>query len=129
MDAGIKRELQLEAERQKKRRKFAVHGHEHFVCTICGEDEVLCLIEDHVAGRKHDDALRLICENCDCKRTADQRCDPPPGPNPRNVFEVIGRWLLSLAAYFDLLKNTLRRFGLFLIDLARQGYGDEFAFP
>ena len=129
MDADVERELQLETERQKKRRKFAAHGHEHLVCTICGEDEVLCLIEDHVAGRKYDDALRLICENCDCKRTADQRCDPPPGPNPRNPFEVIGRWLLSLATYFDLLKDTLRRFGLFLIDLAKQGYGDEFAFP
>ena len=72
--------------------------------------------------------MRLLCENCDCVRTADPRADPPPGPNPRNVFEVIGRWLLSLASYFDLLKDTLRRFGLFLIDLAKRGYGDEFAF-
>ena len=128
VDEDIEREIHMEAERDKKRRKFVAHGHEELVCTICGMDEVLCLIEDHVAGRKHDEALRLLCENCDCVRTADQRADPPPGPNPRNVFEVIGRWLLSLASYFDLLKDTLRRFGLFLIDLAKRGYGDEFAF-
>lgn len=128
MEHDLDRDAQLEAERQKKRRKFRTHGHEHLVCILCEEDEVLCLIEDHVAGRKHDDTLCLICENCDCKRTADQRCDPPPGPNPRNVFEVIGRWLLSIASYFQLLKDKLRQFGLFLIGLARTGYGDELSF-
>ena len=128
MEHDMDREAQLEGERQKKRRKFWAHGHEHLVCVCCGEDEVLCLIEDHVAGRKHDDAVCLICENCDCRRTADQRCDPPPGPIPRNVFEVIGRWLLSIASYFELLKDKLREFGLFLIDLARAGYGDELSF-
>ena len=128
MDDDLEREIQLTAERQKKRRKFDSHGLHDHVCTLCGEDDMLCLIEDHVAGRRHDDALRLICENCDCKRTADQRCDPPAGPNPRNVFEVIGRWLLSLASYFELLKDKLREFGLFLIGLAKSGYGDEFSF-
>ena len=80
---------------------------------------------EHPAGRAHDDAIRLLCVNCHRKRTADQRCDPSAGPNPRNVFEVIGRWLLSLASYFELLRETLRRFGEFLISLAKAGYGDD----
>jgi hypothetical protein len=44
-------------------------------------------------------------------------------------FEVIGRWLLSVAEYFELMCDTFRRFGEFLIDLARQGHGAELSFP
>jgi hypothetical protein len=45
------------------------------------------------------------------------------------VFEVIGRWLLSVVEYFELMLGTFRRFGEFLIELARQGYGAELKFP
>ena len=128
IDDLFEREIGLTKERKTKTRKFISHGLHDHVCTVCGEDDPLCLIEDHAAGRQHDEALRLLCENCDCKRTADQRCDPPPGPNPKNVFEVIGRWLLSMASYFKLLTDKLRQFGLFLIDLAKKGYGDELTF-
>ena len=128
MEDDLDRALKIEAERQKKRRKFDSLGlHDHH-CIGCPQDDPLCLEIEHVAGRLHDDTVVLLCANCHRRRTADQRCDPSPGPNPRNVFEVIGRWLLSMASYFELLKDTLRRFGLFLIDLAKQGYGDEFAF-
>ena len=128
MEEEIDRELKIEAERQKKRRKFDAQGLHVHHCTACPQDDPLCLEVEHVAGRLHDYTVILLCANCHRKRTADQRCDPSPGPNPLNVFEVIGRWLLSVASYFELLKDTLRRFGLFLIDLAAQGYGDEFAF-
>lgn len=37
--------------------------------------------------------------------------------------------LLSMAEYFELIIATLRRFGEFLIGLARQGYGSEFTVP
>jgi len=125
----LHREAHLEAERQKKRRKFNRLGIEHHVCVICGEGEVLKLIVDHIAGRAYSEAVALICENCDCVRTADQRCDPTAGPNPENVFEVIGRWLCGLATYFEMLADTLRTFGEFLINLAKEGYGDELSFP
>jgi len=124
----LHRAAHLEAERQKKRRKFWALGITNHVCPICGEDDALALILDHLAGRQHDDTMVLICRNCDAKRTADQRCDPSPSDSPRNVFEVIGRWLLSLASYFELMKDTLRRFGEFLINLAKAGYGDDLSF-
>ena len=41
---------------------------------------------------------------------------------------MIGRWLLGIAGYFGILMSTLRRFGVFLIDLAKGGYGDELSF-
>ncbi len=124
----LHRAAHLAAERQKKRRQFWALGTEHHVCPICGEDDPLCLVPDHVAGRAHDDTVVLICVNCHLKRTADQRCDPSPSTNPHNVFEVIGRWLLSLASYFELMKDALRRFGEFLINLAKAGYGDDLSF-
>ncbi len=33
-----------------------------------------------------------------------------------------------MAAYFGILMTTLRRFGEWLINLAKAGYGDEFSF-
>jgi hypothetical protein len=124
----LHRAAHLDAERQKKIRKFEAMGIEHHLCTICGQSDPIGLVVDHVAGRNHDDSVRLLCESCDAIRTADQRCDPSPGDNPKNVFEVIGRWLLGIASYFELLTDTLRRFGEFLINLAKNGYGDDLSF-
>jgi hypothetical protein len=62
--------------------------------------------------------------------------DPPQTENPDNVFAVIARWLLNLITYLDMairfLQTTaaqLRVYAEFLLDLARQGYGDELVFP
>jgi hypothetical protein len=41
----------------------------------------------------------------------------------------MGRWLLSVAEYFEVMYETFWRFGEYLIALARQGYGAEFTFP
>jgi hypothetical protein len=58
-----------------------------------------------------------------------QGCEPPGGDNPKNVFEVIGRWLLGIAEWFELIGEKLYQFGEFLIGLAKQGYGGELSFP
>ena len=121
-------ELHCEAERAKKRRKFEAAGHFVHVCTCCGEDDVLCLTFEHVAGRNHDDTTVLICMNHKALRDCLQRAEPSLSPNPQNVFEVIGRWLLGIAGYFGILMSTLRGFGEFLINLAKGGYGDELSF-
>jgi len=68
-------------------------------------------------------------KSCHHRRSELQREETPPTDNPRNVFEVIGRWLLSVAEYFELMCDTFRLFGEFLIDLARRGYGAELGFP
>jgi hypothetical protein len=125
---SLHREAHMEAERQRKRRKFWALGITNHVCALCPEDDPLCLEVEHPAGQAHDDTVILLCCNHHRKRTADQRCDPSPSENPRNVFEVIGRWLLSIASYFELLTNTLRRFGEYLINLAKAGYGDDLRF-
>lgn len=55
--------------------------------------------------------------------------EPSPSENPRNVFEVIGHWLLGMAEYFEMLIRHLRRYGEYLIELAKRGYGNELEFP
>ena len=121
-------ELHCETERAKKRRKFEAAGHFVHVCTCCPQADVLCLTFEHPAGRNHDDTTTLICMNCKALRDCFQRAEPSPSPNPQNVFEVIGRWLLGIAGYFGILVTTLRGFGEFLINLAKGGYGDELSF-
>lgn len=124
----MERDLHRDAERAKKRRKFDAAGCFVHVCVCCGEDEVLCLQVEHPAGRAHDDVVVLLCANCHLKRTCYQREEPSRSNHPRNVFEVIGRWLVGMAGYFDILRTKLRQFGEFLINLAKGGYGDELSF-
>jgi len=76
-------------------------------------------------GRKHGDLVWPLCLPCHHKRSELQREEPRPTDDPRNVFEVIGRWLLSVAEYFELMCETFRCFGAFLIEFARQGYGAD----
>jgi hypothetical protein len=117
----LERELFLAAQR---RQKLAALGFPDWQCLFCPENSVECVQFDHVAGQKHDDQVWPICKNCHAKRTLLQRMEPSSGENPRNVFEVIGRWLLGIVEYFEMLIPNLRRFGEFLLHLAKSGYGD-----
>jgi hypothetical protein len=96
---------------------------------VCAEKRIWCLQLDHVAGLKYDDICSPLCRNCHADRTFLQGLEPPEGENPTNVFEVIGRWLLGIATYFEMLIEKLWQFGEFLIELARRGYGGELSFP
>ena len=58
-----------------------------------------------------------------------QNREPAGGDHPENVIEVIGRWLLGIAEWFELIKEKLYLFGEFLIELAKQGYGADLKFP
>ena len=58
-----------------------------------------------------------------------QSREPEGGQDPQNVFEVIGRWLLGIAEWFELIIEKLYEFGEFLISLAKQGYGEDLKFP
>lgn len=110
-------------------RKIRAKGIDTEVCVICGSDDVSRFEFDHVAGRKHHDQEWPLCEDCHQERTSMQRQEPPLSNDPRNIFEVIGRWLKGIAAYFRMMVVYLDKFGDLLIDLAKKGYGDELVLP
>jgi hypothetical protein len=118
----IERELHRAAVKNKKERLSGVHNE---VCLGCGGDLAQGKEDDHIIGRKHGDLVWPLCLPCHHRRSELQREEPPSTDNPRYVFEVIGRWLLSVAEYFELMCDTFRRFGEFLIEIARQGYGAD----
>jgi hypothetical protein len=124
----IERELHRAAVKNRKIRLSGIHNE---VCLGCGCDLAQGKEDDHMAGCKHSDVVWPLCapKSCHHRRSELQREEPPPTDNPRNVFEVIGRWLLSVAEYFELMCDTFRRFGEFLIELARRGYGAELTLP
>jgi hypothetical protein len=115
----------------RKRRKQRAPGIHNEVCIGCAGDITHGKkVDDHIAGWKSDDIVWPLCPSCDQRRQEMQYDDePPPSANPRNVFEVIGRWLLAVAEYFELMRNVLTRFGMFLIELAKKGYGAELQLP
>src|SRR6266702_1031508 len=99
------------------------------VCLVCGEDKPWRLERDHSAGRKHDGHLEVLCRNHHADRTFHQRLEPAGGEDPKNVFEVIGRWMLGIAAYLELIIDKLWQWGEYLISLAAQDYGGELSLP
>jgi hypothetical protein len=123
----LERRLHRAAVKNRKERLPGIHNE---VCIGCAADLASGKEDDHMAGRKHDDLVWPLCKKaCHPQRSEWQREQPPPSQNPRNVFEVIGRWLLSVAEYFELMCDTFRRFGEFLIELAKKGYGAELQLP
>ena len=122
----LERKLHRAAVKNKKERLPGIHNE---VCIGCAGDLAAGKEDDHMIGQKHGNIVWPLCPSDHHKRTELQREEPPPTDNPRNVFEVIGRWLLSVAEYFEFMCETFRRFGEYLIDLARQGYGTELTFP
>jgi hypothetical protein len=117
-------------------RRLEKIGLDGAVCLGCGSSDISTFQFDHVAGRKYHPRLFPLCEVCHQEKTYVLYLDPPQTENPDNVFAVIARWLLNLITYLDMairfLQTTaaqLRVYAEFLLDLARQGYGDELVFP
>ena len=111
------------------RERFLGAGFSDPRCVVCGEGRIWRLELDHIAGQKHDTTCSPLCANCHADRTFLQSLEPPGGENPANVFEMIGRWLLGIAEWFELIVEKLYYFAEYLIGLAKQGYGGELSFP
>jgi hypothetical protein len=118
--------LAREAGKRKKQRRL---GTDKLICPVCGETHPAAFDGDHVAGRKFHDQTWPLCKTHHAIRTDWQGDEPPPSDNPRNPLEVIGHWLLGMAAYFEMLIAYLKRFGTLLIDLAKEGYGADLELP
>jgi hypothetical protein len=110
------RDKRIERQKQNRLEKL---GTNNPVCTICGETHWACFELHHVAGCKYCELLALHCKNCHSKSTALQKGHPPPVGGSPSMEECIGQLLLGLADFFELLIDTLRKFGEYLIEQAR----------
>jgi hypothetical protein len=109
------REFAREARHRKNLERL---GFDDPRCLFCGEDDVRCLELDHVAGRSHSDDVWPLCRNCHATRTDLQKDHPPKVAPPKDSLEVIGRFLLGLADFFEMLIGRLREYGETLIAMA-----------
>jgi len=89
------------------------------ICKTCGEMHFSVFEKHHLAGQRYSDVIVLECKNCHAKLTALQKGHPPPSGGDPSLEEVIGRFLLGLADFFELLIDSLRKFGEYLIEQAR----------
>jgi hypothetical protein len=88
-------------------------------CVVCNESNPHCLERHHIAGRKNADEIVIVCRNCHCKLSDNQRDHPRPDANQPTLAEVAGYFMLGLADLFELLVKKLAEFGHALIELAR----------
>ena len=123
---NLDEELARDAAKRKKYRRL---GKDDLCCPVCGETHPAAFELDHVAGQKRHDQTWPLCKTHHAIRTEWQLLEPPPTDNPQNPLEIIGRWLLGMAAYFEMLVTYLKRFGIFLIEIAREGYGADLKLP
>lgn len=110
--------------REKRRRRHLERlGLDDPRCPLCGEDDVRCLELDHIAGRAFSEDVVLICASCHRKRTDLQKDHPPKQAPPDNLLEIIGRFLLGVADFFELLIERFRQYGEALIRMAADTAG------
>lgn len=110
---------------QGMRERLQQAGFPNPKCALCPESRIWCLELDHLAGRKHDNTCWPLCCNCHEERNFVQRLEPGGCDNPQNQFEVIGRWLLGIAEWLELIIDKLYEFGEYLINRAKQDHGGD----
>lgn len=88
------------------------------VCLICGETDDRCLERHHMGGRKYNDLIGILCSSCHDKASDKQKDHPGTCAGKPSELECIGRLLLGLANFFEMLAVQLIRFGQYLIELA-----------
>jgi hypothetical protein len=89
-------------------------------CCICGNADWRVIEEHHVAGRKHDNRVVLVCANHHRILTDDQKDHPQPEACADELLAQIGNLILGLV---DMLANVLprlREFGEALIARANE---------
>ena len=84
-------------------------------CIFCGENDWCVLEKHHIAGKAYDDFTGIHCRNCHRKQSDRQKDHPEPTGAPLGLPEAVGRFLLGLADFFELLIEKLREFGEALI--------------
>jgi hypothetical protein len=102
-----------------KQNRLETLGTNNPICVVCGETHWATFEKHHIAGCRYCALSVLHCKNCHSKATALQKGHPPPQPGEPSKDEIIGRLLMNLADFFELLVEKLREFGEYLIKKAQ----------
>lgn len=105
---------------RNKQTRLETLGTNEPMCLTCPETHFACFENHHLAGRRYHGIRARECKNCHAKLTAAQKGHPPPHKDAPTFEEVVGRFILGLADFFELLIVTLRQFGQQLIAQATQ---------
>ena len=117
-DAETKRKQKELARERRRQNALERLGTNNPRC-LCGEDDWRTLEKHHVAGQAYDDFICIQCRNCHRKLSDQQKDHPDTTGEPIGLPETIGRFLLGLADFFELLIEKLREFGTALIESVR----------
>jgi hypothetical protein len=112
-------------ERLKQTRLEALMTNEP-ICHTCPESHFACFEKHHLAGKRYSDLTVLECKNCHAKLTALQKGHPPPDGGDPSLEEVIGRFLLGLADFFELLIDNANGRCWRKADIGQIGLNDRF---
>ncbi len=100
----------------RKQQQLRRLGTQNPICVACGESDPSVLELHHIAGRKHDDDLSIVCANCHRKLLNSQRDRASGGlQRPGGQSAHLGHYLLGIADLLEMIVSTLRKFGARLI--------------
>ena len=116
----MKRKTPSDAHEGRKQSRLHKLGTNSPRCAICGNTDWRVIEEHHVAGKKHDKRVVLVCANHHRILTYAQKDHPETEPNADEMLARIGNFLLGLADMFELIFERLREFGAALIARANQ---------
>ena len=113
----------FERERRKQRRLEKL-GSNNPLCGMCGESDDRTLELHHVAGRKHDETVAILCRNCHRKVSDDQSDHPATTGTADPLLASIGNFLLGLADMLAIIVSKLCEFGHDLIARSSEPKGE-----
>jgi hypothetical protein len=85
-------------------------------CLNCVEDDPCCLEKHHIAGRKYDDELVIVCRNCHRKLSDAQSDHPKPKGGEPSLEERLVHFLLGVADLLEMLVVKFRDFAHHLME-------------
>lgn len=113
----------FERERRKQHRLEKL-GSNNPLCGMCGESDDRTLELHHVAGRKHDEMVAILCRNCHRKMSDDQKDHPAATGQADPSLASIGKFLLGLADMLAIIVTRLCEFGHVLIARSSEPMGE-----
>jgi hypothetical protein len=108
---------------RRKQARLEKLGTNNPICGICGKNNWICIEQHHVASKRQDDVMVLLCANCHLETTDSQKGHPAFDPAADPFLSSVGHFLLGLADMLKIILDKLQEFGRQLIERAKSKDG------